>query len=326
VNSQVHRVAVTGASGYVGARLVERLEREPGIDRVLALDIRPPPRPFGPETTFLRHDVSTPRGRESLDGGIDARVHLAYVLNPGHDREQAHRVNVDGTEHVLQAVADAGVGKVIYFSSTSVYGAHPDNPPLLTEDLPPRPLRGFQYSEDKVLAEALVQDFAARTPGVEATILRGCPVMGPNADNFISRAFLKPLLVAVSGYDPPMQFVHEDDVVDVLARCVLGRATGLYNVGGDDAIRWSEMARMIGRRLVSLPAPVLYGATAAAWALRLQSDAPSCGINFIRYRWTASTEKIRRELGVVFRYTSRESWQAFADRVRGKLPSPESRD
>ena len=326
MNSQVCRVAVTGASGYVGARLVERLECEHRIDRVLALDLRPPPRPFGPKTTFLQHDVSTPLGREPLDGGIDALVHLAYVLNPGHDRERAHRVNVDGTENVLRTVADAGVRKVIYFSSTSVYGAHPDNPPELTEDLPPRPLRGFQYSEDKVLAEAIVQEFAARTPGVEATILRGSPVMWPNADNFISRAFLKPLLVAVIGYDPPMQFLHEDDVVDVLARCVLGTSSGLYNVGGDGAIRWSEMARMIGRRLVSLPAPVLYGATAAAWALRVQSDAPSCGINFIRYGWTAGTEKIQRELGVAFRYSSREAWQAFADRVRGRQPGPGDRD
>ena len=80
-----------------------------------------------------------------------------------------------------------------------------------------------------------------------------------------------------------MQLTHEDDLTDILALCTLGDTSGLYNVAGDGTIDWSEMARTLGKRLVSLPAPILRTVTDLAWAPRLQSDSPSSGLNFVRY-------------------------------------------
>ena len=318
MSEPVRRVAVTGAAGYIGAGLVRRLEGDPQIESILATDIRPPGQRLGPKVTFIQHDIALPLGRELSDHGIEAVAHLAYVTRPGHGRDAAYRVNVDGTANVLAACRDARVQHVLYLSSTSVYGAHRDNPPMLTEDSPTRPLLGFQYSEDKLEAESLVQDFALSSPDVVATILRACPVLGPNADDSIARAFLKPVLVAFRGQDPPMQLVHEEDLTDVLVLCIQSRAPGLYNVAGDGEIRWSQMARTLGRRLVRLPAALLYGGTGLAWTLRLQSDSPPGGLDFIRYGWTASTEKIKRELGVSFHYSSQDAWEAFAMRHRGR--------
>jgi len=311
------RIAVTGATGYVGARLVRALEATGGVEHVLAIDVHPPPGTPGPKTTFLRQDVALPFRRALADHEIDTVVHLAYVLRPSHDRLATHRVNVGGTSNLLDACAEAGVRKIVYLSSTSVYGAHPDNPPMLTENSPTRPVPGFQYSEDKAASEALILEHADRAPDVAATVLRCCPTVGPRADNFILRAFLKPFLVKVRGADPSMQLIHEDDLIGCLMRCIVGDAHGVYNLAGDGTVRWSKMAAMLGRRLVSLPAPLLYGATEVSWRLRLQHDSPSSGLNFIRYPWTASTEKIKAELGVEPRYSSREAWEAFAQRHRG---------
>ena len=86
-------------------------------------------------------------------------LHPQFENNPefaerwSHDRLAAHRVNVGGTSNLLDASAEAGVRRIVYLSSTSVYGAHADNPPMLTESSPARPVRGFQYSEDKAEAE-----------------------------------------------------------------------------------------------------------------------------------------------------------------------------
>ena len=307
------RVAVTGAAGYIGGRLVERLRDCDSIGGVLAIDRRPIPTQTGGKVEFLQQDVTASLADAFAAHGIDTVVHLAYLMRPSRDSRAARRVNVGGTESVLKACSQVGVARMVYLSSTSVYGAHEDNPPLLTEESPARPVKGFQYSEDKVQAEALIERFAGEQGDRSATVLRCCPVMGPNADNFVARAFLKPFLVAVRGYDPPMQLLHEDDLTDALTRCTVEERPGVYNMAGDGFIRWREMAAMLGRRLVTLPATVLYAATGAAWNLRLQSDSPACGLDFIRYRWTASTDKIKREMGVSFRHSSRQAWQSFAN-------------
>ena len=319
MGSPISRVAVTGAAGYVAGRLIERLEREDENELVLATDIRPLTSRHSSKVVFERRDVTAPLADLLSEQGIDTVVHLAYVLNPRHDSNAAWRVNVEGTANILEACAQAGVGHILYLSSTSVYGAHADNPPLLTEESPVRPIRGFHYSEAKAGAESLLAEFSRDQTDCNVTVLRTCPVMGPNAHNFIARAFAKPFLVSVRGHDPAIQLLHEDDLVDVMMLCLRRRPTGVFNVAADGGLRWSEMARMFRRGLVAVPAPLLYGLTAAAWTLRLQSDSPACGLDFIRYPWNVSTEKIERELGATFRYSSRDAWTAFVDGPRAPM-------
>ena len=315
----LHRIAITGASGYVGTRLIELLRRDSTIERILALDLRSIP--SSGKVVFLLRDVRESLGDLFAQDFIQGVIHLAFVLQPGHNWQAIHRVNVEGTANVLKACAEGGVKHILCLSSTTVYGAHSDNPISLTEESPVRPNEGFQYAEDKARVEELLGEFAKERPEVAVTILRGCVVMGSRADNFISRAFSKPFLVAVKGYDPPMQFIHEDDLVEVIVDCFSQRAAGTYNIAGEGTVPWSEMARLSGRRLITLPAPVIYGVTGAAWKLRLQGDSPATGLDFIRYPWVASTEKIQRELGVRFRNSSREALEAFLQTGRSLQPS-----
>ena len=305
------RIAITGASGYIGSLLISSLEESGAVDGILALDVRVPAWPLGDSVSFVRQDVSQPFPDLLAEHDIDTVVHLAYVLRQGRDREANRRVNVDGTTHTLEASRKAGVRRFVYLSSTSVYGAHPDNPEALTEDIPARPVAGFQYSEDKLQSERLISAFAAEHPRVTACILRCCPVMGINADNFIAQAFDKPFLVAVSGANPPMQLIHEEDLARCLTQAVLGNAEGLYNVAGAGSISWSEMASARGRRVFSLPPWLLYPATQLTWALRLQSDSPALGLEMVRHRWVADTGKIEREMGFRPRLSARDAWDAY---------------
>ena len=308
----VRRIAVTGATGYIGTRLVERLEGEDQVERVLAIDTRPPAKRLGHKVAFHQQDVAAPFHHTFSEHQIEAVVHLAYLLRPSRNKMANQRVNIGGIQNMLEASRVSGVRHIVYLSSTSVYGAHANNPSALTEESPPRPVRGFRYSHDKLQCEYHINQFASNSPDVTVTMLRCCPVLGPSADNFVSQAFLKPFLVAAWGHDPPMQFIHENDLTDALILCTLNEAPGLYNLAGRDLIHWSEMARILGRRLVTLPAPLLSAAVQAAWTLRLQSDSPASGLSFIKYPWVASTEKIMRELDFRPRYTSRQAWEAFA--------------
>ena len=307
----VRRIAVTGSSGYLGRLLIARLERCAAVERILALDIRPPRAPFPPKVEFIRCDIAAPLHDLFADHSIDAVAHLTFRIKPGRDHASAHAVNIGGLANALDACAVAGVGRIIYLSSATIYGAHPDNPPYLTEASPLRPVSGFQYAEDKFQAETLLTEYAACHPEVSVAVLRACPILGATADNFIAESFSRRALVALKGCDPPMQFLHERDAARIIAVCLFKGVHGIYNIAGRDAIRWSEMAEMAGRRLIRMPAPLLYRLASLSWTLRLQSRSPACGLNFIRYPWLVNAQKIAEEHGIIPEYTSREAWQAF---------------
>ena len=312
------RVAITGAAGSIGAKLVERLAVSDDVDGVVAFDARPLPFDHAKVVNF-HMDIRQPMSDILREYGVDSVVHLAFLLRPGHNREAVRRVNVGGTARVLRSCREASVRNLLYVSSTTVYGAHPNGAQPYTEESPVRPVRGFQYAEDKAATELMIEAYAADNPDTCITVLRGCVVMGPRSDNFIAQAFRKPLLVSILGANPQMQFIHEDDVQEALELCLMERVPGVYNLTGEGTVAYSDIARTAGLRSVALPAPVLSALTQASWMLRLQGDSPASGLAMVRWPWVASNEKLTRETGFRPRHTSRQALEAstLARKVRG---------
>lgn len=300
------RILVTGAAGSVGAKLVEQLAQSDDVDGIVALDCLPVSASH-PKVVAFQQDIREPIADILREQGVDAVVHLAFLLQPGHNREAAHRVNVGGTAQVLHDCRVVGVQRFVYLSSTTVYGARPGTEQPYTEESPVRPVRGFQYAEDKVATELMLKAFAADNPGACVTVLRGCTVMAPRCENFITQVFSKMALVRIAGADPQMQFIHLDDLLEALELCLLEPVSGVFNVTGEGTIARSEIARVAGRHPVALPAPLLAFITQVTWMLRLQSDSPACGLAMARWPWVASNEKLARETGFRPRYTSREA-------------------
>ncbi len=300
------RILVTGAAGSVGAKLVEQLAQSDDVDGIVALDCLPVSASH-PKVVAFQQDIREPIADILREQGVDAVVHLAFLLQPGHNREAAHRVNVGGTAQVLHDCRVVGVQRFVYLSSTTVYGARPGTEQPYTEESPVRPVRGFQYAEDKVATELMLKAFAADNPGACVTVLRGCTVMAPRCENFITQVFSRMALVRIAGADPQMQFIHLDDLLEALELCLLEPVSGVFNVTGEGTIARSEIARVAGRHPVALPAPLLAFITQVTWMLRLQSDSPACGLAMARWPWVASNEKLARETGFRPRYTSREA-------------------
>jgi UDP-glucose 4-epimerase len=314
-------VAVTGALGYIGRRTVARLAAEPSTQRVVATDIRPlsQTHPFAsdPKITFVQQDIIHPLEDAFREHGVEAVVHLAFVLRQDRNRRVGELTNVEGAASLLRACAGANVHRIVVLSSSTVYGPHPDNPMPLTEDAPVRPPWAFQYAWDKAQSERLFQEHATSHPGTELSVLRGCVVMGPSADNFITSAMFRPMLIGIRSADPPLQFVHEDDIVELLWRFVSEPHPGVYNVAGPGEVRWSELALMAGRRMVWLPAAMAYTLTQLTWWLRLQSDSPAVGLDWVRYPWVVSTERLARELVYRFQHTTEQALKSYlATRAR----------
>ena len=305
--------AVTGAAGYIGCRLLHELEQDEELGTVLAIDNRPLPVPFH-NVTSERLDVTQPLEDPLRAHKTNTVVHLAYILRPGHRRHDAEKVrqaNLQAVRSVLDASLAARVSNFIYLSSHTIYGAHKDNPIPLTEEAPLRPSDGFQYSHDKALCEGIVQEFAAANPEVAVTVLRSSVVMGPGADNFVTQAFFKPLLLGVMGHDPPLQFVHEDDLAKLIHILITKPCPGTFNVAGEGVVHYSRVARLLKRRLLFLPPLMAYSVTQMAWDLGIQKDSPAAGLDFIRYPIVVSTDKLKRETGFRFFYTSEDALTSY---------------
>ncbi len=310
-------VAVTGASGYLGERIVKRLVAEPSIAHVIGIDVRPSSLEHEKLTTLIL-DVTAPLDALFLRHKVDTVVHLAFVLRQLRDREESRRINVGGAANVLRASESAGVSRIILMSSSTVYGPHPDNDHLLIEDSPLRPPPEFNYPNNKATVEALYRRYGEQHIPTQVSILRCCIVMGPMVHNFITQALNKPALIAVGRDDPPMQFVHEEDLTEVLWRFVSENHPGTFNVAGTGTILWSDVVKMAHRRLLRFSAPIAYGLTNISWRLRLQNDAPGAGLDYVRWPWNVSTNRVEEELGFKFKHSSREAVQSY---LQGASPS-----
>ena len=310
---------ITGGSGYIGGRLIELLTQREDTE-VVNLDVKPPA-VQGPRTRFVQMDIRDHGMRAQLEAERpDALVHLAFVLNPLRDEHTMYDIDVNGTDNVLTAASAAGTPQLLVASSTTAYGAFPDNPVPLTEDDPVRGLPGYAYARDKTEIDRLCQLWAARHPDRLMTIVRPTIVFGPNVDNYIVRFWSQsPFFPLLDGQDPDWQFVHEDDVVDAVSRLLTDRRRGIFNLTADGTIKLSECARLAGLKTRKISSRLYRTIAKTSWALHLPKvEAPPGQIDFILYPWIASNEKIKAELSWTPRYTSRETFE-ITMRAKGLL-------
>jgi UDP-glucose 4-epimerase len=313
------RYVITGGSGYIGSRLIEQLVERDDTERIVIADIRPP-RAFRPKVEFSKLDVRDGPGVRALleRERPDALLHLAFVLNPMRDEYAMYDIDVGGTHNVLEAAAATGVGQVLVTSSATAYGAFPDNPVPIDEDWPVRGVPDFEYARDKTESDRLCQLWALRHPDRVMTIVRPSIVFGPNVDNYIVRAWTKqPFFADIGGSDVPVQFVHEDDVVDALIRLVEGRHAGAFNLAGDGQMTWGEAADLIGTPRRRFPRRAFWRFAGLMWKLRA-AETPPGNLHFILHPWVVSTDRLKEATGWSPRYSSRETFE-ITMRAHGKL-------
>ena len=160
------RVGITGITGQFGKALARLLEGEPAVTEVVGVARRP----FDPAAEGFRKLVYRPgdiRDSSLRDtfAGCDVVVHLAFVIGGKRsDQEQRREINIGGSRNVFASAAEAGAKKIVYASSVAAYGAHPDNPELLTEEHPTRGTPGVAYSEEKAEIEAVLDLFEKEHP------------------------------------------------------------------------------------------------------------------------------------------------------------------
>lgn len=305
------RVLLTGGAGFFGFHMANKLLQH-GHEVVL-LDIADyiVEDYIGP-VSFNKGDV---RDRELVDRmmrGVDAVIHAAAAL-PLWPRREIFSVNVEGTRTVLESALAHGVRRVVFISSTAVYGI-PKKHPILEDD----PLHGVgPYGQSKIMAEQICQSFRER--GLIVTVIRPKTFIGPGRLGVFQILFDwvergKPIPIIGSGRNR-YQLLDVDDLTDAVMLALTvdaDRANDTFNIGAERFGTVREDVQALcdyagtGARVWPLPARPVKVALALFEALRLSP----------LYRWVYGTadkdsfvaiDRAKAKLGWCPRYSNAES-------------------
>jgi UDP-glucose 4-epimerase len=318
-------VLVTGVCRDLGGRFARRIAADVAVDRVVGVDVVPPPHDLG-NVEFVRADIRNPVIATVLAAeGIDTVVHLGVISTPSGagGRSSMKEINVIGTMQLLAACQRArGVEKLVVKSSSQVYGSSSRDPAMFTEEMLPRRTPRAAFAKDSIEVEEYVRGFARRRPDVQVTMLRCANLMGPAISTALTRYFELPVVPTVLGFDPRLQFLHEDDALAALHRATMTDVDGTFNVAGAGVLMLSQAIRRLGR--VSLPLPraamglagsILPGAHAA--------DVTQDQADFLSYGRAIDTTAVRAALGFEAAFTTAQAFDAFAGRLRPGTPDGE---
>jgi UDP-glucose 4-epimerase len=250
----MEKVLITGISGGQGRLLARRLLENwevIGVDRV-AWEGRP--RQVEVHVVDLRKKKFEDVIRTELPTAI---VHMGFIRHFRGQEKTRHDVNVRGTKQLLDHCTNYGVQKLVVLSSSYVYGAFPENPFYMDEDHPISASRSYPEIRDLVEVDTLSSAFIWRYPHIQTCVLRPVNVLGYFVHSMIGQYLKQKRIPTLMGFDPMMQFIHEEDLAEAIALALQHGLRGVFNVTGPGEVPLHTAIREIGGQALPLPEPIV---------------------------------------------------------------------
>lgn len=313
------RLLITGLSSFWGGRLALAFERDPSIDVIVGMDTAEPVVALE-RTEFVRADDNySILARLVRATQVDTVVHAGLIVDSSaaNDR-RIHETNVIGTMNLLAAVAaeESCVTSLVVKSSTLVYGCSGKDPTWFRErtlrSQPPR--TRVEKSLDEV--EGFLYSFAEEYTGIKVAVLRCANVLGEDLVTSLSQALSLPLTPTITGFDPQLQFVEQEDVIRAIEFVVDRGLEGVYNLAADGRLPWSEARAIAGKRPFLL-SPVLTRSAVRPLSRLGLVNLPPETLDLLRFGRGVDNRKLK-EAGFNYRYTTSGAVRHFveADRLR----------
>ncbi len=348
-----HTVLITGAAGYVGAMLCDMFSARDDVARVVGLDVEERPALLQDKKNIEWIRANTANAEQWRAGAEeyapDIVIHAAWHIREMYSkREEQRRWNIEGTRQVFAlALGNPSVKRLIHFSSAACYGATPDN--TLThyfkED---EPLRDspYSYAQEKKEAEELLRKMWEAAPAAarpQVAVVRPAAITGPRGRYLRVRFGLQSALAgqlsgnffyravsALTAFVPVTrgwvrQYVHEDDVADILALLAFHPWEGAYEAFNltppGEPVYGADMARAVGKRTLPVTPSMVRIAFWLFWHAS-RGTIPTCRGSWLFYSYPVLMDgsKVTRVLGYTYRYPSRESFYYTAGRYERYLP------
>lgn len=243
-------VLVTGATGFVGPYLVNALAEIEANVKILSLD------DCGislnkeiPELEIIKGDLTKPRTFDGITEGVDFVFHLAAISNVDFaikNPVKTYNVNVRGTLNLLEEIRKTSVEKLIYISSSHVYGVPQYIPIDEKHPITPRE----PYSASKAAAEHIVNAYSS-TYNVNTAIVRPFNIYGPGQDeSFLIPSLIKQAsesnVIEVGNLEPTRDFTYITDVIGGFLK-IAEYGSGVYNIGSGIEIKVGDILKKIVR-------------------------------------------------------------------------------
>ena len=310
------RALVTGGAGYFGELLVNKLLDHGYRVRILDLNRLNPPIP---EVEEIQGDIRDGASVSAACAGMDVVYHNVAQVPLAKDRELFWSVNRDGTTAMLRACMEQRVSKVIYTSSSAVYGVPKSNP--VTEETAPAPME--EYGRAKLAGETACLEFASR--GLDVSIVRPRTIMGHGRLGIFQILFewiyQSRNIPVLAGGRNTYQFVHADDLAECCILASMKKGPGAYNCGTD---RFGTMREVLehlcrfagtGSSVRSLPMAPMVAAMNISSRLGISPLAPYHALMYGRSMYF-DVSRARSELGWRPQYSNDEM---FVDSYRWYL-------
>lgn len=350
MNKAKLRILVTGGEGYLGKQYIKNVVSDPRTELIVSIDpenrkvIRQNPEKakklFIPgrkgfidywsekRVIHLDFSVTDPGLFEVIfHFKINVVAHFAWWFNPTHFLEKQHWLDIAGTENVLYSAVTSGtVKQVIYTGSSTAYGQIPENiAPLKEEEwenhIQQRILTSYPYSRHKALIDLMFQKFQESYPEIAFFWTRAAIVLGKNTPHNIAAYIARSpftfgkFMFKVKGFDPPMQFLSEFDMTQILWRATMEKWTGPVNVAGEGTLPYSEVIKIFGRKQIELPPAVLRNLCRLGWNLRLGDKSflkfPPSLIDLVQYPWVGDIGLLKNKYGYKPLYSSVDALMQF---------------
>jgi UDP-glucose 4-epimerase len=298
------QVLVTGATGNVGTSVLDTLSRDPDVERIVGVARRASGPPW-PKVEWHSLDVST-EDLAPLAKGVDAVIHLAWLLQPARNQALVRRVNLEGSRRVLEAVASASVKTLIYASSVGGYAPGPKEC-YVDESWPYTGVSSSYYSRQKAAVEAMLDGFEQAIPEVRVVRLRPGLIFKAPAAASIARYFLgkilplaliRPRLVPALPFDPLLvtQVVHSHDVAEAYRKALFSDVSGPFNLAADPVVDAKLVASLLDATTFSVTPSLLRSAAKLAWHAHLIPASPGW-VDMGHRTPLMDTSRAQRELG-----------------------------
>lgn len=314
-------IVILGVRGFKGKSLLKFLETDPKYKKVIAIDHKKPNITLK-KTKFYKLDLTQTLADVTLTEilkkeNCDTLIHTAIPVNPPRNESLGHEVIAIGTYYICNACQAANVRKIVMGSTADVYGAFPTNPNFLSEDMK---LKGHLQSKilkDKIDAENQVIKYHQKNPSSIVTILRPCTILGPTINSYKTRYLQRSFVITMLGFDPLLQFVHEDDVTAAMKKLIDEDHPGIFNLAGDGVLPLSRVIEISGKYNLRLNQIGFKSLVQLLWYADI-SPAPASHVNFLRYLCIVDNTKIKNEVDFKPRYSTKEALLSFvgADRLR----------